>query len=121
MKTRFLLLTLLFPFTAVLAVDPPKLVPRPIPGMSAPTPVRATVAPAPLASTQQPASTVITNPDRARILYIHRRATLPEELTKNLPVSQAAPTVAATMLNVRQGTVKIIPKSQVAQIITPKP
>lgn len=120
MKTRSLLLILLFPFTAVLAADPVKLVPRPIPGMPAPTPVKAAVAPVTLASTQRPASTLITNPDRARILYIHRRATLPAELTKSLPASQAAPTVSATMLNVRQGAVKIIPKSQVAQIITPK-
>ncbi len=121
MKTRPLLLTLLFAAAAVCAVEPPKLVPRPIPGLPAPTPDKAAVAPAALASAQQPILTLITNPDRARVLYIHRRATLPAELTKNLPTSQAAPTTSATMLNVRQGAVKIIPKSEVPQVITPKP
>lgn len=120
MKTRSLLLTLLIPSTAILAADPPKLVPRPIPGMSAPTPVKAAVASMTLAPTQQVAPALTASPDRARILYIYRRATLPAELTKNLPVAQEPSSVSASMLNVRQGAVKIIPKAQVAQIITPK-
>lgn len=122
MKTRSLLLSLLFPPAALLAVEPPKLVPRPIPGMPSFKPVEA-AAPTviPLTPTSQEAPLLITNPDRARVLYIHRRSTLPAELTRNIPTSPAAPSASSSMLNVRQGSVKIIPKSQVAQIIMPKP
>ena len=121
MKTRPLLLTLLFPSAAVLAADPPKLVPRPIPGLAALTPVEEAFKPAAVVVSPQPAPVLITNPDQARVLYIHRRATLPDALTQGLQGEQAAPTTAATMLQVRQGAVKIIPKAQVAQIIVPKP
>ncbi len=120
MKTRSLLFPLLLASTAVLAADPQKLVPRPIPGMAAPAPAKAAptlIKPAP---SQQAAAAPGTNPDRARILFIHRRATLPAELTKNLPASPAQATVPAAMLNVRQGAVKIIPKTEVAQILKPQ-
>lgn len=120
MKTRSLLLFSLFGTTAVLAADPPKLVPQPIPGMAAPTPVQTTAAAVKPAVAQQTTPQVV-NTDRARILYIHRRATLPAELTKNLSTSQPDPTVSTTMLNVRTSAVKIIPKSEVAQIIASKP
>jgi len=119
MKTRFLFFFLLLASTAVLAADPQKLVPRPIPGMAAPAPAKAAAALKPVSS-QQAAAAPGTNPDRARILYIHRRATLPAELTKNLPASPAAATVPAAMLNVRQGVVKIIPKAEVAQSLKPQ-
>ncbi|HRH96374.1 MAG TPA: hypothetical protein PLB55_10595 [Prosthecobacter sp.] len=121
MNTRSLFFSLLFATTPVMAADPPKLVPRPIPGMAAPTPVKATTVSVKPAAAQQAVSPVVTSTDRARILYIHRRATLPADLTKNLPTSKSDATVSATMLDVRPSAVKIIPKSEVAQIITPKP
>lgn len=120
MKTSSLLLALVLPATALLADEQSKLVPRPIPGMpalSAPAPVSA---PASVAPVMSPGAVQIANPDRARVVYIHRRATLPMELTKDLPVNKATSASPATMLNVRPGAVKIIPKAQVAQIIIPK-
>jgi hypothetical protein len=63
----------------------------------------------------------MTNPDQARVVYIHRRSTLPAEMTKDLPVNNPATSApATTMLHVRQGVVKIIPKAQVAQLVSPK-
>ena len=121
MKTRLLFHILLFAQVAIQAAEPPKLVPRPIPGMAAPTPATAAAAPTTFSSTQPTAPILSPKPDVARILYIHRRATLPSELTKNLPAPQADSTVSATMLNVRQSAVKIIPKSEVLQITTSKP
>ena len=121
MKTRFLFFPLLLASTAVLAADPQKFVPRPIPGMAAPAPAKAAAPMVKPVSAQQAAAAAAAaaNPDRARILFIHRRATLPAELTKNLPASPAAATVPAAMLNVRQGAVKIIPKADVAQSVKP--
>ncbi len=126
MKTSSLLLALLVPATVLLAEDAPQLVPRPIPGLPAPsegaeTAATSTPAPAPLAPVVPQASALMTNPDRARVVYIHRRATLPAELTKDLPVNKATAAGPTTMLNVRPGAVKIIPKAQVAQILTAKP
>lgn len=118
MKTRFLFFSLLLASTAVLAADPQKFVPRPIPGMAAPAPAKAAAPLIKPGSAQQTAAAA--NLDRARILFIHRRATLPAELTKNLPASPAAATVPAAMLNVRQGAVKIIPKTEVAQSLKPQ-
>lgn len=118
MKTRFLFFPLLLASTAVLAADPQKFVPRPIPGMAAPAPAKA-AAPLIKPVSAQQAAAAAANPDRARILFIHRRATLPAEFTKNLPASPAAATVPAAMLNVRQGAVKIIPKADVAQSVKP--
>jgi hypothetical protein len=122
MKTRFLFFSLLLASTAVVAADPQKLVPRPIPGMAAAAPVKA-AAPLikPVSSQQQAAAAAGANQDRARVLYIHRRATLPAEFTKNLPASPAEATAPSAMVNVRQGAVKIIPKSEVAQILKPHP
>lgn len=120
MKTRCLFFSLLLASTAVLAADPQKLVPRPIPGMAAPAPVKAASAAVKPVSSQQAVAAPGANPDRARILYIHRRATLPAEFTKNLPASPAEATVPTAMLNVRQGAVKIIPKAEVAQILKPR-
>jgi hypothetical protein len=120
MKIRFSFFSLLLAPTAVLAADPQKLVPRPIPGMAATAPVKAAGPLIKTVSSQQAAATPGTNPDRARILFIHRRATLPAELTKNLPASSAAPTAPAPMLNVRKGAVKIIPKTEVAQSLKPQ-
>ncbi|MDI1311242.1 hypothetical protein [Prosthecobacter sp.] len=120
MKTRFLLPSLLLATTAVLAADPPKFVPRPIPGMDTAAPVKAANALLKPVPAQQAFAAQVANPDRARILYIHRRATLPAELTKSLPVTQTEVTVSTTMLNVRQGAVKIISKAEVAQVVKPK-
>lgn len=120
MKTRTLLFSLLLASTAVLAADPQKLVPRPIPGMAAPAPAKAAAPLVRPVSAQQASAAPAANPDRAHILFIHRRATLPAELTKNLPASPAAATVPAAMLNVRQGAVKIIPKAEVAQSLKPQ-
>ncbi len=123
MKISSLLLALLVPATALLAEEAPQLVPRPIPGLPAPTEgaEKATISPALPAPAVPQASALMTNPDRARVVYIHRRATLPAELTKDLPVSKGTAAAPATMLNVRPGAVKIIPKAQVAQILTSKP
>ncbi|GEP42320.1 hypothetical protein [Brevifollis gellanilyticus] len=126
MKTSSLLLALVVSANALLAADAPQLVPRPIPGLPAPaegaeTATTTSAAPAPLAPVVPQASALMTNPDRARVVYIHRRATLPAELTKDLPVNKATASAPATMLNMRPGAVKIIPKAQVAQILTSKP
>lgn len=120
METRSLFFSLLLASTAVLAADPQKLVPRPIPGLAAPAPVKAASALIKPVSSQQAVAAPVANPDRARILYIHRRATLPAEFTKNLPASPAEVTVPSAMLNVRQGVVKIIPKAEVARILKPR-
>lgn len=112
---------MLFATTVVLAEDPPKLVPRPIPGMAAPTPVKPETAPAKPVVPQPTVAPLVANTDRARVLYIHRRATLSVELTKDFPASQQADTTSTTMLNVRESTVKIIPKSEVPKMIIPNP
>jgi hypothetical protein len=123
MKTSSLLLALLVPATSLLAEEAPQLVPRPIPGLPAPTEAAetATISPAAPVPAVPQASALMTNPDRARVVYIHRRATLPAELTKDLPVNKATASAPATMLNVRPGAVKIIPRAQVAQMLTSKP
>lgn len=119
MKT--LLLTLLLPAACLQAVEPaPKLVPRPIPGLTLPTateppPIISSVKPSIPQTVVVPAS---TNPDQARVLYIHRRATLPVELTRDLPVA-APQKVSSSNVQVRQGSVKIIPKNQVANLLQP--
>lgn len=120
MKTPSLLFALLLPSAAILAEEPPKLVPRPVPGLPLPAEGAPASLLAPAVAAVPQAPVLMTNPDRARVLYIHRRASLPAELTKDLPVSNAMSASPATMLNERQGAVKIIPKAQVAQILTPK-
>ncbi|MFC5454217.1 hypothetical protein [Prosthecobacter fluviatilis] len=120
MKTRCLFFSLLLASTAVVAADPQKLVPRPIPGMAAAAPVKA-AAPLIKPVSSQQAAAAGANPDRARVLYIHRRATLPAEITKSLPAATAEAAAPSAMVNVRQGAVKIIPKSEVAQILKTRP
>lgn len=121
MKTRCLFFSLLLASTAVVAADPQKLVPRPIPGMAAAAPVKAAAPLIKPVSSQQQAAAAGANPDRARVLYIHRRATLPAEITKSLPAATAEAAAPSAMVNVRQGAVKIIPKSEVAQILKTRP
>ena len=134
MKLHTLLTSLLFPGQLVLAEEPaqPKLAPRPIPGMEAV--VTALTAPAALeaketheAVTNPPVpgwetvekKPVSANRDQARVLYIHRRATLPAALVKDLPVPQPIQ-VSRQQVQVRLGAVKIIPKSQAAALVTAK-
>ncbi len=118
MKKRLLILSVLFANSNGIAGDPPKLVPRPIPGMAAPTMVKPGTAPAKPVVTKPTVAPLVSTTDRARVLYIHHRAMLPVEFTKNLPTSQQT---RATMLNVRESTVKIIPRSEVPKMIIPKP
>jgi len=100
-----------------MAADPaPKLVPRPIPGLS----LSAVQAPKAQAAPTTVKMPVVTsdNPDQARVLYIHRRATLPPELTQNLPRPETNKKAASPQIQVRQGSVKIIPKAEVAGLLT---
>lgn len=125
MKIRCLLLGLLPSLT--LATDPPppepkKLVPRPIPGLELEMP-EAMVAPMP-AMTIQPVpaaktpAAVAGTPEQARLIYIHRRSTLPPKFLKDLP-KPAAQTPASPgfemPVQISQEAVKIIPKSEAAK------
>ncbi|HAL73200.1 MAG TPA: hypothetical protein DCP71_15655 [Verrucomicrobiales bacterium] len=121
MKT--LLLSFVFAGSLVAADPAPKLVPRPIPGLTLPSPEEAPLIQPLKTPSVQPSPAILTvNPDQARVLYIHRRATLPAEFTKDLPAPSAAPAASAdaTNLQVRQGAIKIIPKSQVANLLQPQ-
>lgn len=129
MKLNFLLFILLS--GSVVAADPPpaprKLVPRPIPGLELPLP-EALITPLfpeptpPAPATPSPATTYptpSTTPDQARIVYIHRRATLPAQFTHDLPAAAVAksPGQATAMpIRVSDGAVKIIPKSEAAKM-----
>ena len=148
MKTYLLLTMLVFPAAwlrgeeapAEAPAPAPKLVPRAIPGMP------ALPAPEPPSSPQSPQSpqqpllplmsrTAVTGDkdqeaetrpeipksDRARIVYIHRRETLPEELTKDLPERPKKPAAPAKVqVQVRDAAIKIIPKSEVEKLILSK-
>ncbi|TDU70889.1 hypothetical protein EI77_02007 [Prosthecobacter fusiformis] len=126
MKTFALLASLLFPCAILHAEDPapapPKLVPRPIPGLAAVTPVVPTPAPATAAVrgwevSDKPA--LPASSDQARILYIHRRATLPPALAAKVrPAPEAK--VSAPQVQVRQNAVRIIPKSEAAKLVITK-
>lgn len=107
----------------------PKLVPRGIPGMPAmPAPQPPQQPPLPLVS--RPAASgdndVETRPapaksDRAQIVYIHRRETLPPELRKDLPERPKKPAAPAKVqVQVRDAATKIIPKSEVEKRILSK-
>lgn len=118
MKT--LLHFFVFAGSLVAADSAPKLVPRPIPGLTLPSPEEAPlIQPLKTPSVQPSPAILAVNPDQARVLYIHRRATLPAEFTKDLPAPSGAPATSAdaTNLQVRQGAIKIIPKSQVANLL----
>lgn len=128
MKIRCILLGLLLP-SFVLAAEPPaepkKLVPRPIPGLDLDMP-EAMVAPMP-AMNIQPVSAPKTpvaatsGPEQARLLYIHRRSTLPPEFLKDLPkpapVSPSS-TGVEMPVQVSQEAVKIIPKSEAVKLFS---
>lgn len=101
---------------ALFAAEPaPRLVHRPVPGLAtaaAPAPVMP--RPPAAASVAAAAPSTGEGPERARILFIHRRATLPPEMTRDLPAPQAAapaPTPAAAAVQVRQPVIKIIPRA----------
>jgi len=115
MKTYTLLIALFLSVGPLFAEEPaPKLVPRPIPGL----PSLPANDPEPIPNKRPQATTVIPatliTTDRARILAIHRRASLPVEFTRDLPAPQAQP-AASTHLQLRQSAVKIIPKTEVAE------
>lgn len=125
MKRHPWLAALLIPGSLLLAEEPhatpARLVPRPIPGMPAitatqpaPTAKATPVLPGWQVKGEKP---LPPNEDQARVLYIHRRATLPAELTQNLP---AAKTTKASppQVQVIQPAVKIIPKSQAASLVS---
>ncbi|MEN3943758.1 hypothetical protein WJU23_20830 [Prosthecobacter sp. SYSU 5D2] len=125
MKRHTLLATLLLPGPLLLAEEPPaapRLVPRPIPGMPA---IPAIQPPALKAAPVIPGGqadgdkAVLPKDDQARVIYIHRRATLPTELTQNLPVAKKTKT-SAPQIQVIQPAVKIIPKSQAQALVSAK-
>lgn len=129
MKTLLLFSALMATGISLHAADPakPKLVPRPVPGLDMPQllieAAKETDETEAMAEKPAPLPAVMTiNPDQARVIYIHRRATLPPELTKDLPKTEAkpAPTVSTQHLQVKQGEIKIIPKSEVANLLNPK-
>lgn len=107
----------------------PKLVPRGIPGMPAMPALQAPQQPLlPLVSraAESGDKDAETRPapamsDRAQIVYIHRRETLPDELKKDLPERKEQPAAPAKVqVQVRDAAIKIIPKSEVKELITSK-
>lgn len=101
---------------ALSAADPaPRLVHRPVPGLAtAAAPARVVPRPPAAASIAGGAPAPSEGPERARILFIHRRATLPPEMTRDLPAPQGATPVstpAAAAVQVRQPVIKIIPRA----------
>ncbi|MDB6075649.1 MAG: hypothetical protein JWO89_3289 [Verrucomicrobiaceae bacterium] len=106
------------------AADPPKprLVPRPVPGMSKDA-LKSDHQPAPSTApiTAKAASGDSPSPDKARIVAIYRRGTftLPKELpaTATLPSPESAkPTIAVP----KPGQVRILTKAQ-ADLIAAQP
>lgn len=100
---------------AAFAGEPPKLVPRPIPGMAA---LAHTSVQSPKVNTptiQREAALNVPNKDQARILFIYRRSTLPSELTRNLsaPKSEINPKSIVTPVN--STTLRIIPQQKLQQ------
>ncbi|SKA82414.1 hypothetical protein SAMN02745166_00904 [Prosthecobacter debontii] len=120
MKSLPLTVSLILGGLALVQADPaPKLVPRPIPGLETLQPT-----PEPSVNPQRSAFPPVTtptpviktgNPDQARVVFIHRRSTLPPELIKDLPVRDQK-TADSFQLQVKQGPVKIIPKERVAEL-----
>ena len=113
----------------------PRLIPRPLPGMAvAPAPPPAPPATAvPVAATAMPRlrggaaePSAVTPSEPARILFIHRRATLPAALqirptpssSSTGPVSvRSAASVASDSGSLREGQVRIIPKAEASALI----
>ncbi len=118
MKMHILILALAA--SAAWADPTPRLVPRPIPGMvHAPRPastqvVRRDGAPAKAAGASQGVPSV----EAARIVFIHRAATLPPEL--RLVEKPRRPEPAATaikpVIQERPGKLRIIPQSEAAAL-----
>lgn len=142
MKLTFLLLGLLP--VAGIAAEPPapvkKLVPRPIPGLELPLPealveeltglfqteAPARPAPAPAPATAQVPQTPVPpaqagSMEQARVVYIHRRATLPAKYTQDLPKAEPVKGTQSMPVQVSEGTVKIIPKSEVGRLAKTEP
>lgn len=140
MKLTFLLLGLLP--VAGIAAEPPapvkKLVPRPIPGLELPQPealvqeltemfqIKAPARPAPapgqaLQTPAKPAQAGSVEQAQARVVYIHRRATLPAKYTQDLPKAERVKDTQNMPVQVSEGTVKIIPKNEVGRLAKTEP
>jgi hypothetical protein len=73
---------------------------------------------------EKPAAAAADTTTRARILFIHRRATLPTAMTADLakPVTpKEGGSKSAQISPVRPGKIRIIPKSEVASLLAPAP
>jgi hypothetical protein len=128
MKPTFTIVSLAAGLTAAagLGAEPaPKLVPRPLPGLGVVQPV---ASPAPAAEPAPFTPKVIIpapaangeNQTRARVLFIHRRDSLPPELTANLPKPEAKAEGkggGSVLVPARSGKVRIIPKAAVAAMM----
>lgn len=104
-----------------MSADPaPKLVPRPIPGLEMLQSIAEPDFKSPEPILKSPIVNVPTGtPDQAKVLYIHRRSTLPPELTKGLPVRNNEP-MTSSHLQMKQSSVKIIPKKSVPDLANSK-
>ena len=110
------------------AAEPaPKLAPRAIPGLNAVKPVAAAPAAPQAPSTQMPQAGIAQDPataNKARVLFIRRRASLPAAMTADLPKSEPLPeksgAVSIAPSQARPGKVRIIPKSEVAALLNPQ-
>lgn len=123
MKTHALLSVLMLTSVSLVgADDPAALVPRPIPGLDILTEALAPrqPPPEPVPPSTAKIEPIVVNREQAQVIYIHRRATLPAEFTKDLPTRKEIPTTS-TLLQVKQTAIKIIPKTAVPDLTTSKP
>jgi hypothetical protein len=115
---------------AAIGAEPaPKLVPRPLPGLGVVQPLpsagpAAVSAARPKATASAPGAAAEAE-NRARVLFIHRRDSLPSELTANLPKADPDAHVKAggnsILVPARSGKVRIIPKAAVPALLARTP